>query len=83
VIEVVDEKTPAAIAGVLAELDVAPEAALSVGNSVRSDILPSLGAGVQPIWIDAHVWEYERAAGDVDGRAIEVEDLSRLLEMTA
>jgi putative hydrolase of the HAD superfamily len=83
VIEVVDEKTPATIAGVLAELDVAPQAALSVGNSVRSDVLPSLAAGVQPIWIDAHVWEYERYAGEVDGHVIGVDDLNRLLEVTA
>jgi putative hydrolase of the HAD superfamily len=83
VIEVVDEKTPTAIASVLAALDVAPEAALSVGNSIRSDIVPSLAAGVQPIWIDAHVWEYEREGGEVDGHVIEVDDLDRLLEVTA
>jgi putative hydrolase of the HAD superfamily len=83
VIKIVDEKTPDTITGVLAELQVAPNAALSVGNSLRSDVVPSLAAGVQPIWIDAHVWEYEREAGKVQGRVIELEDLHELLKVTS
>ena len=32
-----------------------------VGNSIRSDILPAIEAGLRVVWIGAHVWEYERA----------------------
>lgn len=34
--------------------------AWSIGNSWRSDIEPAVDAGMRAIWIDAHVWEYER-----------------------
>jgi putative hydrolase of the HAD superfamily len=84
VIKIVDEKTPESIASVLSELGVAASSAVSVGNSLRSDITPSLAAGVQPIWIDAHVWEYERGDDATpDERVIAVKDLSRLLEVTS
>jgi FMN phosphatase YigB (HAD superfamily) len=81
-IQIVEQKTPAAITSVLARLGAASRAALSVGNSVRSDVLPSLAAGVKPIWIDAHVWEYERDHGAVPtNEIIEVENLPRLLDV--
>jgi putative hydrolase of the HAD superfamily len=81
VVEVVEEKTPAAYQHVLSELGVPASAALGVGNSVRSDVLPSLAAGVQPIWIDAYVWEYERSEGELDPRVIAISDLADLLEV--
>ncbi len=82
VIEIVDEKTPEALASVIERLGVTASDALSVGNSVRSDILPSLAAGVQPIWIDAHVWEYERDHEVVPTEAvIEIKNLTQLLSV--
>jgi putative hydrolase of the HAD superfamily len=60
VIAVVDRKTPEVFRSVMARLGVAPSDTVTVGNSVRSDVLPSIAAGARPIWIDAHVWEYER-----------------------
>lgn len=81
-IEVVDHKTPETIASVLDRLGVPPSAALTVGNSVRSDVLPSLEAGVAPIWVDAHVWEYEREhKGPPVKGVIKKEELSGILEM--
>ena len=79
VIEIVDAKTSATFAAVLAKAGVTAGEAVSVGNSVLSDVLPSLDAGVQPIWIDAHVWEYERTDGAVDEQVIKVDDLAGLL----
>ena len=50
-----------------------------VGNSVRSDVLPALAAGLKVIWIDAHVWEYERAQRDlVDDRVIAASELEEI-----
>src|SRR5207253_2745254 len=73
VVEIVDQKTPESIAAILDRLEVEPDHAVSVGNSVRSDVLPSLAAGVRPVWIDAHVWEYERAdEGPTDERVVQM-----------
>ena len=81
VIEIVDQKTPEAIAAVVDRLGVPRTATLSVGNSVRSDVLPSLAAGVQPVWIDAHVWEYERDHESLGNGVLKLDDLSRLFEV--
>ena len=59
-VEIVPEKSPEIIRDVIARLGVEAPFACMVGNSLRSDILPAVEAGLQAIWIDAHVWEYER-----------------------
>jgi putative hydrolase of the HAD superfamily len=81
-IEIVDEKHPADMVNILRTLGVSVDHALSVGNSVRSDILPSLAAGIRPIWIDAPVWEYERTETFVapDG-VIALTELPELLDL--
>ena len=63
VIHIVSEKPAAAFRSIVAELDVEPKDAWSVGNSIRSDILPAVNAGLRAVWIDAHVWEHERFEG--------------------
>lgn len=83
VVEIVDRKTPGSFRSTLGRLGLTPGSTLSVGNSIRSDVLPSLAAGVRPIWIDAHVWEYEQRHGGVPDGAIELEDLSRLPAIVA
>jgi putative hydrolase of the HAD superfamily len=45
---------------ILQMFSVSPQGSWSVGNSWRSDIEPAIGIGMHGIWIDAHVWEYER-----------------------
>jgi putative hydrolase of the HAD superfamily len=60
VIEIVPEKSPAVIRSVVERLGVGVRNAWMVGNSVPSDLIPALEAGLRAVWIDAHVWEYER-----------------------
>jgi putative hydrolase of the HAD superfamily len=62
-IDIVREKSSERFASVLRGIQAAPSRSWSVGNSRRSDIDPALSIGMHAIWIDAHVWEYERAAG--------------------
>ena len=70
------------IRALVERLGVRADDALMVGNSVRSDVLPSLLAGVKPIWIDAHVWEYERQHDALpDEGVIELDDLTELLDL--
>ena len=84
VIEIVDTKTPEAIGSVVDRLGTPLQGALSVGNSMRSDVLPSLAAGVRPVWIDAHVWEYEREhPAAEDDQVIHLDRLDQLLEVVA
>jgi putative hydrolase of the HAD superfamily len=79
VVRVVQEKTPEAIAEILSTLDVIPESAWMVGNSMRSDILPGLAAGMQVIWIKTHTWEYERAFDHIiDDRVIEAVSVAQV-----
>ncbi len=78
-VRIVSEKSTKEIRAVVAELDVPPERAWMVGNSVRSDVLPALEAGIRAIWIRAHVWEYERAHDHlVDDRVVEVSHISEI-----
>jgi putative hydrolase of the HAD superfamily len=80
-IEIVERKTPETITTLIESVGVQARDALSVGNSVRSDVLPSLAAGVRPIWIDAHVWEYERDHDDLPpDAAIELSDLPSVVD---
>jgi putative hydrolase of the HAD superfamily len=82
VISIVQQKTAESITSILARLGVTADAAISVGNSLRSDVAPSLAAGVQPIWIDAHVWEYERDhSTTLDKRVIALDSLRQVLEV--
>ncbi len=81
-VEIVERKTPEDIRALIERLGVSADDALMVGNSVRSDVLPSLLAGVKPIWIDAHVWEYERQHEALpDAGVIELHDLTELLDL--
>ncbi|HKW02286.1 MAG TPA: HAD family hydrolase [Vicinamibacterales bacterium] len=63
VIRIVAEKPASAFRDVVALLGVKPTDAWSVGNSIRSDIVPAIESGLRAVWIDAHVWEHERFEG--------------------
>ncbi len=53
----------------------------SIGNSLRSDIVPALDAGFDAIWIDRHVWEHERhEPAEVLGTAAAATELHSLHE---
>lgn len=78
-VRIVQEKVPATIREVAAELGVSPTNTWMVGNSIRSDVLPALEAGVNVIWVDAHVWEYERAHDHLaEDRVIAVASLAEV-----
>jgi putative hydrolase of the HAD superfamily len=83
---IVTEKTAATFREIVASLGAVPEGSWSVGNSMRSDILPALTAGLHAIWIDAHVWEHERFAGDISDNGVvkahTLEDAAEIIERT-
>jgi putative hydrolase of the HAD superfamily len=79
-IVIVQEKTPETLVALLRELDALPGCSWMIGNSVRSDILPAIEAGIRAIWIKAHVWEHERTHDHlVDDRILEVPTLKDVL----
>jgi len=81
VIHVVAEKPPSAFHDIVAELKVEPRETWSVGNSVRSDILPAIEAGLRAVWVDAHVWEHERFDGILSNdQVLVVNDLAHVTE---
>lgn len=59
-IRVVPQKDEASFRELLSRYEVAPERGVSIGNSLPSDVNPALRVGMKAIWVDAHVWEYER-----------------------
>lgn len=59
-IEIVELKSSASFTSLLWSARTAASDAWSVGNSLPSDIGPALQAGMSAVWIDAHVWDYER-----------------------
>jgi len=59
-IDIVESKDANNFKQLLERMGASEETAISVGNSMRSDINPSLEVGMTAVWIDAHVWEYER-----------------------
>ena len=78
-VRIVPLKTPDMIRTVAGELGVPLGNAWMVGNSVRSDVIPALEAGIRAIWINTHVWEYERAHDHlVDERVIAVSQISEV-----
>lgn len=61
-VRVVSQKDEKAFERLLEAHHFAPSMAWSIGNSLRSDINPAVRIGMNAVWIDAHVWEYERVA---------------------
>lgn len=66
-VEVVSEKTPDTYARTFARHGAAPNRAVMVGNSVRSDVLPALAAGGWAALVPYPlVWEHEAALAPRD-----------------
>ena len=79
---IVSDKSPQVIREVVASLGTDVRSAWMVGNSVRSDVLPALAAGLRTVWIDAHVWEYERSQDHlVDDRVIRASALADIPDL--
>jgi len=84
IVRIVTRKSAEDIRALVGELGVPLDSAWMVGNSVRSDILPALEAGIHAIWIKTHVWEYERAHDHlVAERVVVVTDISEVPGLVA
>lgn len=81
---IVPRKDAAVFREVLEKVSESPENSWSIGNGLPSDIYPALEIGMSAVWVDAHVWEYERRpVQEVAGRVIvaeSLEDVPSLLE---
>ena len=61
-VEIVSAKTPQVYAGIFARHGVAPAAAMMVGNSMKSDVIPPIEAGAWGVFIPHNfTWEIEHA----------------------
>lgn len=61
-VEIVSDKTDAVYARIFAELGDGPDRALMAGNSLKSDVLPAIGAGAWGVHIPHDLeWGYEAA----------------------
>ena len=58
---IVEHKNRETFLRVVRELDVTPEHTWSVGDSLRSDVIPALEAGLNAVWIPQETWGYESA----------------------
>lgn len=73
-VSIVKEKDEAAFTEVLEKMEASAAESWSVGNSLKSDIIPACNIGMRTIWIDSHVWEHERPPD------IKVEDIPEMLQ---
>lgn len=62
---IVEAKSPETFGEIVRASGVVPGRAWSIGNSIPSDINPAVAAGLNAVWVDSHVWEYERREGYV------------------
>ena len=64
-IEIVSEKDPGVYRRIMDRYGVPPEAFVMVGNSLRSDVLPVIGAGGHAVYVPYGVsWVHERVSAD-------------------
>lgn len=61
---IVEKKNAAAFADIVKQLGLAPDEVVMMGDSLRSDIIPSIAAGLSAVWVEADNWSIE-AAGDL------------------
>ncbi len=66
-VEVVSAKTVPVYSALFQKHNVAPEAAMMVGNSMKSDVVPPIEAGAWGVYIPhTYTWEIERADAPAD-----------------
>jgi putative hydrolase of the HAD superfamily len=84
-IEIVSDKTRATYARIFARHGGGPEAAMMVGNSLKSDVLPAIEAGAWGTFVPHGLtWELEHAeAPAAHARFTEIDHLGRLAEVVA
>jgi putative hydrolase of the HAD superfamily len=60
-IYIVDKKTRETYVDILKQLGLKPEEAVMIGDSLKSDIVPSVAAGMQAVWVEGSNWVLEHA----------------------
>jgi putative hydrolase of the HAD superfamily len=78
---VVPHKSPRLISQTVLSLGADPSRSWMIGNSIRSDVIPALKAGLRAIWLNSHVWEYERVENFVHERVTPVHTLLDVLSI--
>ena len=84
-VEIVSDKTPQVYARIFARHGSGPEAALMVGNSLKSDVIPAIVAGGWGVHVPhGLIWEIEHAEAPVEhARFRALPDLAALPELVA
>lgn len=79
-VEIVSQKTAEVYAGIFARHGEGPEAAMMVGNSIRSDVVPAIRAGGWGVFVPHDLtWEVEHdEAPEADPRFREIAHLGEL-----
>jgi putative hydrolase of the HAD superfamily len=58
-IVIVSEKQRETFLGILTDARVSPSESWSIGNSLRSDVLPAIEIGMKAIWLEKPTWAWE------------------------
>jgi len=84
-VEIVSEKDEATYRRLFGKHGTAPEAAMMIGNSMTSDVLPPLAAGAYAVHVPSeHVWALDRHDDAIEStRFFRIADLSQLPELAA
>ncbi|AJE48914.1 HAD family hydrolase [Celeribacter indicus] len=84
-VEIVSAKTPAVYAGIFSRRGLAPAAAVMVGNSMKSDVIPPIEAGAWGVHVPHGLtWEIEHAEPPLDHpRFRQIESLARLPDLVS
>lgn len=82
-IVIVERKSASVFRDVAEQLGVATDELLSVGNSVESDIWPSVDAGIAALWLPAYVWEFEQHDPALEPDLHRIDDLADVLRLVA
>jgi FMN phosphatase YigB (HAD superfamily) len=82
VVSIVPSKSAAEFSHTASELGLRPNEIISVGNSVASDVRPSLEAGIYALWLPAYVWDYEqRHDPAVEGALVQIGGLQEVKDV--
>jgi putative hydrolase of the HAD superfamily len=82
-IEVMSDKKELQYVQLLKHLDIAPEAFLMIGNSLKSDIIPPLELGAWGVYVPYHTtWAHEEVDQEPESkRFFQVEQLNQVLNL--
>ncbi|MFW2541270.1 HAD family hydrolase [Primorskyibacter sp. 2E107] len=83
-VEIVSDKQPATYARIFARTPGGPEAAMMIGNSMKSDVIPPITVGAWGVHVPHDLaWDLEHADPPEAARFRELPDLSGLPDLVA